>query len=56
MIPVATIADTARAAESIDMKSASSVRTASGFRDSRTVMSSAMPKHPSDPTNAPTRS
>ena len=38
MMPVAMIADTARAAASSDMKSASSVRTASGFRDSRTVI------------------
>jgi DNA adenine methylase len=30
--------------------------TAGGFGDSRTVTSSATPKHPSDPTNAPSRS
>ena len=50
------IPDTAFAADSSDMKSASSVRTASGFFDKRTVASSVMPKQPSDPTNAPTRS
>ncbi len=54
--PDAMIADAARAAPSSDVKSASSVRTACGSGVSRTVTSSAMPKHPSLPTNAPSRS
>ncbi len=49
-MPVATMDVTARAAASSDRKSARRVRTASGFRVRRTVMSSAMPKQPSDPT------
>ena len=44
------------AAASSESKSASSVRTACGSRASRTVTSSAMPKHPSLPMKAPNRS
>ena len=50
------IADVARAPASIDMKSASIVRTPCGFGVSLTVTSSATPKQPSEPMNAPSRS
>ncbi len=56
-MPVAMIAETARAASARSaVKSASSVRTASGIGSRRTLMSVAIPKHPSLPTNRPHRS
>ena len=56
-MPDAMIADTARAAASIDDEIGE--QRAHRLRDSassRTVTSSATPKHPSEPTNAPRRS
>ena len=55
-IPDAMIADVTWAARSTDVKSASRVLTVCGFGVSLTVTSSASPKHPSDPMNAPRRS
>ncbi len=55
-MPVAMMRETARAAASTLGKSASRVCTASGSGTSRTTISVAMPKHPSLPTNAPSRS
>ena len=55
-IPAAMMADTARAAASIDGKEASSVRTAAGSGVHRTVTVVATPKHPSLPTKHPSRS
>ena len=54
--PAPMIADTAPPASSVDGNAASSVRTVSGARISRTVTSVAMPSVPSEPTNAPSRS
>ena len=55
-MPDAMIADVARAASRSLVKSASSVRMAWGSGVRRTVTSTATPKHPSDPTNTPSRS
>ena len=55
-IPDAMIADVTCAAASTDIKSARSVLTVCGFGVSFTVISSASPKHPSDPMKAPRRS
>lgn len=54
--PAAMIADTACPPASMPVKAASRVVTASGARDSRTVILLAMPSVPSEPMNAPSRS
>ena len=54
--PAAITADVAAPASSVDGKAASSVRTDSGSRSSRTVTSVTMPSVPSEPTRAPSRS
>jgi hypothetical protein len=54
--PAPMIVETAVPASSVEAKPASSVRTDSGARSSRTVTSVAMPRVPSEPTNAPSRS
>ena len=55
-IPAATIPETAAPAASIESKAASTVRTDSGRRSTRSVISVAIPSVPSEPTNAPSRS
>ena len=50
------IAETAAPPRLEPWNAASSVRTASGARVSRTVILVAMPSVPSEPTNAPSRS
>ncbi len=54
--PAPMIAETAAPATSVSGKAASRVRTSSGVRVSRTVTSVAMPRVPSEPTSAPSRS
>ena len=54
--PAPMIADVAAPAWSVVPNPASSVRTVSGSRTSRTVTSVAMPSVPSEPTNVPSRS
>ena len=55
-MPAAMIAETAFDASSTLSKIASSVRVASGARESRTTIFVAIASVPSDPTNAPVRS
>ena len=55
-IPAPMILETASPAWSVPSKAASRVRTASGLRSSRRVTVVAMPRVPSDPTKAPSRS
>ncbi len=55
-IPAATMSETTSPAAAIDGKSASSVRTLSGVRSSRTVIDVVMPSVPSEPRNTPRRS
>ncbi len=55
-MPDATMSPTAAQAASTDVKLASSVRIDPGLRDSRTVISVAMPNVPSLPVNTPIRS
>ena len=55
-IPAATMSLTTSPAAATDGKSASSVRTDSGVRSSRTVTFVAMPSVPSEPRNTPRRS
>ncbi len=54
--PSAMIAETAEPPASIDSNAASTVVTFCGVRISRTVISVAMPRVPSEPMNAPSRS
>ena len=55
-IPAATMSLTTSPAAATDGKSASSVRTDSGVRSSRTVIFVVMPSVPSEPRNTPRRS
>ena len=55
-IPAATMSLTTSPAAATDGKSASSVRTDSGVRSSRTVIFVVMPRVPSEPRNTPRRS
>ena len=55
-IPAAITCETASPAASVVAKPASSVRTASGTRSTRTVIRTAIPSVPSEPTNTPSRS
>jgi hypothetical protein len=55
-IPAATMSETTSPAALTDGKSASSVRTDSGVRSSRTVILVVIPSVPSEPTNTPRRS
>ena len=55
-MPAAMMSDTACEASSMLSKTASSVRTSSARRSSRTVMRVTMPRVPSDPTSSPVRS
>jgi hypothetical protein len=55
-MPAATTSDTLRPAASGDVKYATTVRTASGAGTTRSVISVATPRVPSDPTKAPSRS
>jgi hypothetical protein len=54
--PAAMIAEVAAPASSVLANAASRVRTLAGSRVSRSVTSVAMPRVPSEPTNAPSRS
>ncbi len=55
-IPAATIRETASPAASTVVKAASCVTTTSGWRTTRSVISTAMPSVPSEPTITPSRS
>ncbi len=55
-MPAAMIAEVAAPAWSVEEKPTRIVRTSSGSRTSRTVAEVTMPRVPSEPTTAPSRS
>lgn len=55
-MPAEMIAEVAAPAWSVDSKPTRMVRTSSGSRTSRTVVAVTMPRVPSEPTTAPSRS